>query len=80
MDQMLLLQQLRDLSLEEGRVSIYRHLAELEDYASFGRLLKDESQVAERVDPFLSLKLAELLIFFGELTKHRTSHALGLIA
>jgi CHAT domain-containing protein len=80
MDQKLLLQQLRDLSLEEGCNFIYDHLAELGDYASFGRLLKKDAQDVEHVDPFLSLKLAELLVFFGEKTRHGESHALGLIA
>src|SRR6266571_8203458 len=79
MDSDLFLQQLRDLSLEDGRAYIQAHAAELEDHATFGNLLADEA-LAQLYTPFVSLKLAELLIFFGEYVSHASSHALGLKA
>src|SRR5712691_2173357 len=79
MDNNLLLQQLRDLNLEEGRAYIQAHASELEDHAAFGELLTDEALHVLYI-PFVSLKLAELLIFFGEFVHHSSSHALGLKA
>src|SRR2546429_7597065 len=79
MDSDLFLQQLRDLRLENGRAYIQAHAAELEDHAAFGNLLADEA-LAQLYTPFVSLKLAELLIFFGEYVPHASSHALGLKA
>src|SRR5713226_4786604 len=79
MDNKLFLQQLRDLSLEEGRAYIQAHASELEDHAAFGELLTDEALHVLYI-PFVSLKLAELLIFFGEFVHHSSSHALGLKA
>src|SRR5438874_3279166 len=80
MDSELFLQQLRDLPLEEGRTYIQIHTAELADHAAIGNLIKDEAQRQESIAPFVSLKLAELLIFFGEYVHHPSSHALGLLA
>jgi CHAT domain-containing protein len=79
MDKDIFLQRLRDLSLEEGRAYIQEHIAELDDHAAIGNLLADE---ARRLlyTPFVSLKLAELLVFYGEYVHHRSSHALGLKA
>src|SRR5438093_13783444 len=79
MDNNLFLEQLRELSLEEGKAYIQEHAAEIEDHAAFGNLLADE---ARRLlyTPFVSLKLAELLIFFGEHVHHVSSRALGLKA
>ncbi len=79
MDNALFLQHLRNLSLEEGRAYIQEHIAELTDHDAIGNLLADEA-LAKLYDPFVSLKLAELLIFFGGLTQHLSSHALGLKA
>src|SRR5438270_5684164 len=79
MDNNLFLQQLRDLSLEDGRAYIQAHAGELADHAAFGVLLADEA-LDKLYTPFVSLKLAELLIFFGEYVSHATSHALGLKA
>ncbi len=80
MDTELFLQYLRDLPLEEGRTYIQTHIAELADYAVIGNLIKDEAQRQENIAPFVALKLAELLIFFGEYVHHPSSHALGLLA
>jgi tetratricopeptide (TPR) repeat protein len=75
----LLLQNLRDLPLEEGRDYIRGHISELEDHAAIGNLLADEALLL-LYNPFVSLKMAELLIFFGEYVHHPLSHALGLKA
>lgn len=79
MDKDLFLQHLRDLSLEEGRAYIQQHIAELDDHAAIGNLLADEA-LRLMYSPFVSLKLAELLIFYGENVHHSLSHALGLKA
>src|SRR5438105_8399555 len=79
MDNALFLQHLRNLSLEEGLAYIQEHIAELTDHDAIGNLLADEA-LTKLYDPFVSLKLAELLIFFGELTQYLSSHALGLKA
>jgi CHAT domain-containing protein len=79
METRLFLQHLRDISLEEGRAYIQTHLSELADHHAIGELLADEA-LKQLYDPFPSLKLAELLIFFGEITQDVYSHALGLKA
>ena len=79
MDNEQFLQHLRDLSLEEGRGYIQGHISEVSDYAAVGNLLADEA-LRLLYTPFVSLKLAELLIFFGEYVQHTLSHALGLKA
>ncbi len=79
MDTELFLQNLRDLPLEEGKVYIQEHIAELSDHAAVGNLLEDEA-LRVLYSPFVSLKIAELLIFFGEYVRHTSSHALGLKA
>ncbi len=79
MDTDLFLQNLRDLPLEEGRACIQEHIAELSDHAAIGNLLADEA-LRLLYSPFVSLKIAELLIFFGEYVQHTSSHALGLKA
>jgi CHAT domain-containing protein len=79
MDTTLFLQHLRDISLEEGRAYIQTHISELADHHAIGDLLADEA-LKLLYDPFPSLKLAELLIFFGEITHNVYSHALGLKA
>ncbi|HEV7235454.1 MAG TPA: tetratricopeptide repeat protein, partial [Ktedonobacteraceae bacterium] len=80
MDTNRLLQQLRDLSLEEGRRLITEHDADLSDYTAFGTLLADEALQQSFVNPAVSLKLAEILTFFGDHVHHLSSHALGLKA
>jgi CHAT domain-containing protein len=74
-----LLQCLRDRDLEEGRSLIMQSAAALNDRAAFGVALADEAW-KELYAPFLSLKLAELLVFFGDHIQHLSSHALGLKA
>src|SRR5450755_3676863 len=77
MDTNLFLQYLRDHTLEEGRAYIQEYIAELSDHKFIGELLEEE---AMRIlyTPFASLRLAELLIFFGEYVSYLPSHALGL--
>ena len=70
MDSKLFLQHLRDLPLEEGKAYIQEHIEELVDYAAIGVLLKDESLPHRNIHPFVSLKLAELLIFLSECVHH----------
>lgn len=79
MDTTLFLQHLRDVSLEEGRAYITAQITELADLDAIGNLLADEA-LKQLYNPFLSLKLSELLIFFGESVHHPSSHALGLKA
>ena len=80
MEDALFLQQLRDLSLEDGRAYIQAHAAELTDHAAFGVLMSDDILDQLYTNPSFSLKLSELLIFFGKHLHHTTSHALGLKA
>jgi hypothetical protein len=80
MDSDLFLQNLRDLSLEEGKAYIKAHIDELSDYAAVGNLLADEALNQLYTNPAVSLKLAELLIFLGEFVSDNTSYALGLKA
>src|SRR5438105_15471149 len=79
MDTDLFLRNLRDLSLEEGKAYIKEHIDELSDYAAVGNLIADEA-LRLLYTPFVSLKIAELLIFFGEHVHHSLSHGLGLKA
>src|SRR5690242_19169466 len=79
MDNASFLQQLREGTLEEGRAYITAHIDELADYHAIGNALADEA-LARLYSPFLSLKLAELLTFYGEYTHHLPAHALGLKA
>jgi CHAT domain-containing protein len=79
MDNSLFLQHLREASLDEGRSYIQEHWEELADYAAIGEILADEA-LKYLFNPFLSLKLAELLTFFGEFAHDLYSHALGLKA
>lgn len=80
MDNHLLLQYLREHSEEEGRVYIKEHIAELTDHTAIGVLIKDESLRQWSIHAFTSLKLAELLIFFGEYVHNAHSYALGYLA
>ncbi|HZS76035.1 MAG TPA: CHAT domain-containing protein [Ktedonobacteraceae bacterium] len=79
MDTTLFLQHLREASLEEGRAYLNAHLAELSDATTIGDLLADEA-LKYLYNPFLSLKLSELLIYYGEITGSVYAHALGLKA
>jgi CHAT domain-containing protein len=79
MDKALFLQRLSELPLEEGKAYIRESIAELSDHQAIGELLAEEA-LRVLYSPFLSLKLAELLIFYGESTEHLSSHALGLKA
>jgi CHAT domain-containing protein len=79
MDNAQFLQYLCDHSLEEGRAYIQSHLDELTNYDEVGNLIADEA-LRLLYTPFASLKLAELLISFGEYVHHPLSHALGLKA
>ncbi len=80
MDNELFLQHLCDLSLEDGRMYLQEQSAELSDHAGIGNLIKDEALRQQNISPITSLKLGELLIFFGEYVRHAPSRALGLIA
>jgi len=80
METELFLQHLRDLPLEEGRTYIQAHIDELSDHTAIGNLLADEALNQLYTNPAVSLKLAELLIFFGEYVSQPSSHALGLKA
>src|SRR6266700_4865072 len=80
MDNDLFLQHLRELSLEDGKAYIQEHIEELADHAAVGELLAEEALNQLYTDPSISLKLAELLIFFSEYVHHTSSHALGLKA
>lgn len=79
MDTDQLLQYLRDHTLEEGRAYIQEHLEALSDHKATGELLAEEA-LRVLYTHFPSLKLAELLIFYGEITGDVYSHALGLKA
>ena len=79
MDNDLFLQHLRELSLEDGKAYIQEHVEELADYDTVSNLLADEA-LRLLYTPFVSLKVAELLISFGDYTGHMSSHALGLKA
>ena len=80
MDNELFLQQLRELPLEEGYIYIRQHSGELADCAAFISLLKEEALHQQYVHPFIALKLAELLIFFGDFVQQPFTRALGLAA
>src|SRR5712691_11207042 len=79
MDRDFFLQYLRDHTLEEGQAYIQEQLSELSDHCAVGEWMADEA-LRLLYTPFASLKIAELLIFFGDYTKHLSSHALGLKA
>ncbi len=80
MENALFLQDLRNLSLEEGRAYILAHAKELADHAATGILIAEEALRQLYIAPLVSLKLAELLIFLGEYVHHSQAYALGLKA
>ena len=73
---------LRELSLDDGRVYIQQHSEEalLADREATGNLLADEALNQLYTDPAVSLKLADLLMYYGDYYHHTLSHALGLKA
>src|SRR5712691_8754980 len=79
MDRDFFLQYLRDHTLEEGQAYIQEQLSELSDHCAVGEWMADEA-LRLLYTPFASLKIAELLIFFGDYAQHLSSHALGLKA
>src|SRR5260370_35370289 len=79
MDTDLFVQQLCDLNLEEGRAYIQAHAAGSGDPAAIAILSRQESLHQRNINDFASLKLAELLIFFGDYMQHAPSHALCLV-
>ena len=79
-DDGLSLQHLRDLSLEDGRAYIQEHTHKLTNHVAIGIFLAEEAGNQLFRNSSISLKLTELLIFFGEAVRHDPSHALGLAA
>lgn len=73
------LQHLHDLSLEEGKAYIQTSLHEGHDPSVIGAWLECEA-LDKLYTPFVSLKIAELLIFLGEYVNNPSLHALGLKA
>ncbi len=80
MDTALFLQRLRELPLEEGRVYIREHATEIDDFIATGHWIKDEALRQRTKNPLVSLKLAELLVFWGEDLQLPLIRALGLVA
>lgn len=80
MDSQLFLQALRDLSLADGKSYLQEHLSELTDAGAISALLENEALNQLYTNSSISLKIAELLIFFSVCTQHRLSYALGLKA
>ncbi len=76
----LFLQKLCILSLEEGRAYIRDHAPQITDYDAVAELIRGESLRQRYINAFISLKLAELLTYFGEYFHHEPSYALGLVA
>jgi len=65
MDNNLFLEQLRELSLEEGKAYIQEHAAEIEEDGAVGKMLADEGRSLLYIR-FVSLKLAEVFILCGD--------------
>src|SRR5690242_272845 len=79
MDQEPFLHYLRDHTLEEGQAYIQDHSVELSDHATISDWLADEA-LRLLFTPFVSLKIAEQLVFFGDHAHYLSAHALGLKA
>ena len=74
------LQHLCNLPLEEGKAYLRaQHFAESE-YTNVCEQIEKEALRQWHIDPSVSLKLGELLIFFGEYTEHAPARALGFLA
>src|SRR5215467_5702862 len=80
MDDKVFLQRLCDMSLEEGCAYIQAHTSEFANHATIAVLMREESLRQRNINAFVSLKLAELLIFLGEHLQHAPSYAFGLLA
>ncbi len=76
MDRELFLHYLRDHSLEEGHAYIEEHITELSNHKTIGEWLANEA-LRLLYTPFLSLKMAELLSFFGDCSSHLSSLSVG---
>ena len=74
------LQHLCDLPLEEGKAYLREHYIAKSDYIRVGEQIKSEALRQWHIDTSVSLKLGELLIFFGEYKEHAPSRALGFLA
>ena len=74
-----LLQPLHELGLKEGKRYLQECCDKLEQHALISAWLEKEA-LDRLYEPFISLKLAELLIFLGEYVHDRTAYALGLKA
>ncbi|GAC1580258.1 MAG: CHAT domain-containing protein [Ktedonobacteraceae bacterium] len=74
------LQCLCALPLEEGKAYLRAHHIPASEYTRVGEQIKGEALRQWHIDISTSLKLGELLIFFGEYTGHTLSHALGFVA
>jgi CHAT domain-containing protein len=79
-DQQLFLQQLRALSLEDGKAYIQECWEEVGGWQQVGEAIRDEARRQENSSALVSLKLGELLIFFGEHIRQELLQARGLIA
>jgi CHAT domain-containing protein len=79
-DQQLFLQQLRMFSLEDGKAYIQQCWEEVGDWQQVGEAIRDEARHQENSSALVSLKLGELLIFFGEHVQQERLLACGLIA
>jgi tetratricopeptide (TPR) repeat protein len=80
MDEDQLLAQLCELGLQQGYQLLTAHLDAIADHAAFGVRLSDDALDQLYTNPAVSLKLAEELIFFGNLASQLSCHALGLKA
>jgi CHAT domain-containing protein len=80
MDEQLFLRSLRSLSLEEGKNYLQEHIEELSDNAAISALLEYEALDQLYTNPSVSLKFADLLIFWSACTGYKPAHALGLKA
>ncbi|GHO74274.1 hypothetical protein KSD_20450 [Ktedonobacter sp. SOSP1-85] len=74
------LQRLQALDLDAGKRFLQEHSAELGEPAIFGPRLREASLKLMYAQPALALKLADLLIFYGQHTSHTASYALGMTA
>src|SRR5438445_13879044 len=74
-----LLRHVHALSLEEGKQHLQQHCLEPEEALAASAWLEQEA-LDKLYAPFVSLKLAELLVFLGGCTHNSTSYALGLKA
>jgi CHAT domain-containing protein/tetratricopeptide (TPR) repeat protein len=79
-EEKLFVERLSALSLDEGKVFIQEQSRLLKQYDAVSHLLRNEARRQEQVNPLVALKLAELLIFFGEHTQLASARASGLVA